>query len=63
MRTARCIQFGFEQQYDASSGSALRKAIGAAFESDSEGDSEVRFVVWAVGAKGGKEVEVGGWPS
>ena len=52
-------RLGFDKQYDASEGSGLRKAIGKAFESETEEDSEVQFVVWAVAAKGGKEMEVG----
>ena len=52
-------RLGFEKQDDASEGSGLRKAIGTSFESEREDDSEIQFVVWAVAAKGGKEVEVG----
>ena len=49
----------FEKEYDASEGSSLRKAISKAFESEEESDSEIQFVVRAVEAQGGKEVEVG----
>ena len=45
--------FDFEKQYNASEGSALRKAISAAFESEREDDSEIQFVVLA------GEVELG----
>ena len=51
--------FDFEKEYDASEGSALRKAISAAFESVEEEDSQIQFVLLAVGAQGGEDVELG----
>ena len=51
--------FDFEKEYDASEGSALRKAISAAFESVEEEDSQIQFVLLAVNAQGGEDVELG----
>ena len=59
LKSGGLATFDFEKQYDASDGSALRKAIGAAFESEREDDSEIQFAVRAVEAQGGKEVDVG----
>ena len=59
LKSGGLATFDFEKQYDASDGSALRKAISLAFESEREDDSEIQFAVRAVEAQGGKEVEVG----
>ena len=48
----------FRREYPAGAGSALRKAIAAALQSDEQTDSEVQFAVLSVDAKG-EEKELG----